>query len=146
MGDNSWTPSGCRPGVWNYGIPGSGMWQWTAAFGYIWIGDAWMPYAQQGFECGGLLEVCKPWGYMSEVDAAGQWYRGGRIYRKYGYWHVELGNWGQTGGRLAEAAPFPDLTGRLPLEDEPATPLPPKPTAPMRRLGAADPHHQGATT
>jgi hypothetical protein len=139
VGDNEWTQSGCRSGVWNYGVPGSGMWQWTATFGYVWISDSWWPYMQQGFECGGLQEACKPWGYMSEVDAAGQWYRGGRIYRKYGYWHVELGNWGQTGGRLAEEAsvPFPDLPGRIQPDVESVVPPRPRPTAAMRRLGAA---------
>lgn len=94
-----------------YGVPGSGAYSWTARFGTVWVGSTWGPYHQQGHECGGLGAPVKPYGYLSEFDAAGQWFVGGAIYWKYGYWHIVLGDWGQTAGRFAEDPDTPASRG-----------------------------------
>ena len=135
----SWVHSTCYDPQWNMGYPGQGAYAWTATFGTVWVGSDWAPYAQQGFECGALREPVKPAGYISEKNAYGQWFRGGLIWwAPGGYWVVELGDWGQTGGRLdgrivgLERAEG-DGSARPPGYATPAPPVP-RPPSKLRRV------------
>jgi hypothetical protein len=100
VGDGYWSWSGCRSDVQWYGFPGQGAYYNTARFGTHWVGPTHSTYHDWGYECGALGAPVKDYEYLTEFAAAGQWFEGGAIYYKNGGWHVALGNFGQTAGRL----------------------------------------------
>lgn len=103
MADNAWSTSTCRGDVMWWGVPGQGTYYWTARFGTYWVGGGvYQRYAAAGFECGALGPPVKPYQWLSEFGAYGQWFSGGAIYYSAGAWRVALGNYGQTAGRLAQ--------------------------------------------
>jgi hypothetical protein len=103
VADGAWSTSGCRADVKWYGYPGQGAYYWTARFGTIWVGATHATYAATGYECGGLGAPVKPYQWLTEFAAYGQWFEGGAIFYRSGRWQVAYGNFGQTAGRLAGA-------------------------------------------
>lgn len=126
-GDYHWSQSGCsppRPDVEWYGIPGSGSYLRTDRFGTYWVGGGvYQRFASEGYECGRLGPPVKEYQWLSEFSAWGQWFEFGAIYYRNGFWHVAIGNYGQTTGRIfGEGQPVPEGTEVPP--DAPGEPPP----------------------
>jgi hypothetical protein len=122
VGTGYWSQSTCRSDTLWYGVPGQGTWYYTARWGQYWVGGGvYQTYARQGFECSALGPPVKDYQYLSEFASYGQWFLGGAIWFN-GTWHVSLGDFGQTAGRLdgIELA-APDGTPRPPEHDEMVT-------------------------
>jgi hypothetical protein len=125
VADGSWSQSGCRGDVWWYGFPGQGCYYWTARFGTYWVGSPLSTYAAWQWECGQLGAPVKEYQFLSEFQAAGQWFEGGAIYFKGGSWKVATGNFGQTAGRFADDAEWPEDVEMPPTSEPPPKPDPP---------------------
>ena len=127
MADGAWSQSGCRGDVWWYGFPGQGCYYWTQRFGTYWVGSPLATYAAWQWECGQLGAPVKEFQFLSEFQAAGQWFEGGAIYFKNGAWRVAIGNFGQTAGRLtADTVEWPDDVEMPPTAEPPPEPDPPE--------------------
>lgn len=136
MGDNFWSESTCKGGVWWYGIPGQGCWYWTERYGQHFVGGGvYQKYAQAGWECGALGEPVKGYQWLSEFAADGQWFLGGAIYFKNGAWRIVFGDYGQTAGRLAEVKVEAPTSAEHPPEGE--APVEPKPRPKMTKKARA---------
>jgi hypothetical protein len=94
-------------------------------------GGLYQKYAAEGWECRALGPPVKPYQWLSEFQAFGQWFIGGAIYYKFGAWQVAYVDWGQTAGRLtAEPEPVVPDDAEAPT-DPPVEPAdsPPVPEA-----------------
>lgn len=118
MADNAWSVSTCNPTVQWYGVPGAGTHYYTARYGQYWVGGGvYQKYRTIGAECGNYYVPVKPYGWVSEFNAYGQWFVGGAIVYIGGQWVTRDGDYGQTAGRLTEGLDIPD-EGLMPPEGE----------------------------
>ena len=127
MADYAWSQSECRGDVWWYGVPGEGCHYWTERFGQYWVGGGvYQIYVSERWECGALGPPVKPYQWLSEFGAYGQWFEGGAIFYSGSQWGVALGDYGQTANRLVAdtgppdgASTPPDAPGEVPQPEAP---------------------------
>lgn len=94
--DGYWSASTCRAGCSWLGYPGQGAY-YSSSHGTHWVGAAHAAYASLGYECGRLDVPVKDYGWVGEFSAFGQWFLGGVLFYRSGYWWVSYGNFGQAG-------------------------------------------------